>query len=75
MSTAAAKGTTKIGFVNDNGQVVVRNTGLRGTDHLQYVYQLACSHCGENYGANGSDIHDRLCPHCQKGKPGLQFKE
>jgi hypothetical protein len=40
---------------------------------LQYIYQLACSMCSCNYGANGSDIHERLCPNCQKGKPGLIY--
>ena len=35
--------TTEPGFVNLNGQVTIRNTGLPGTDHNQYVYQIACS--------------------------------
>jgi hypothetical protein len=65
--------TTATGFVNRNGQVTVRHTGLPGTDHLQYVYQVACSECGHNYGANGSDIHDRKCPKCQQGAPGLDY--
>ncbi len=49
----SAKGptTTEPGFVSPNGQVTIRNTGLPGTDHNQYVYQIACSHCGEIYGA------------------------
>jgi len=63
--------TTAIGFRNKNGQVVVRNTGKPGTDHLQYIYQLACSKCGGNYGANGTDIHERKCPACQGGAPGF----
>lgn len=29
--------TTKVGFVNDNHQVVIRNTGLPGTDHGQQI--------------------------------------
>ena len=68
-----SKGTTKIGFVNRNGQVVIRNTGLPGTDHNAKVYQLGCSHCGQVYGSNGTDIFDRKCPHhgCQKGERGL----
>jgi hypothetical protein len=33
--------TTKPGYVNRNGQVVTRNTGLPGTDHGQSIYQLA----------------------------------
>lgn len=70
MATEGAD-TTAIGFRNKNGQVVVRNTGKPGTDHLQYIYQLACSKCGHNYAANGSDIHGRKCPACQSGAPGF----
>ncbi len=66
-----SRGTTKVGFVNLNGQVTIRNTDQPGDDHLQYTYQLGCSHCGHNYGANGSDIFERKCPKCQDGKPGL----
>lgn len=65
--------TTCTGYVNRNGQVAVRNTRIPGTDKNQYVYQLACSHCGHVYGANGSDIHLRLCPNCQGGAPGLNL--
>jgi len=65
--------TTKPGFINRNGQSVVRPTGLRGTDHLQYVFVLKCTHCDLEYGANGSDIHERRCPNCQGGRPGLAF--
>ncbi len=70
MSTAP---TTQTGYVNRNGQVTIRNTDLAGNDHLQYTYQLACSHCGHNYGSNGSDIFERKCPkrECQGGKAGL----
>jgi hypothetical protein len=67
------KGTTIPGYVNPHSQVTIRNTQLAGTDHLQYVYQLACSKCGHNYGANGSDIHERKCPKCQGGNPGLEL--
>ncbi len=63
--------TTKTGYVNRNGQVVIRNTDQQGTDHGQRVYQLACSHCGEVYGANGSDIFERKCPKCGGGREGL----
>jgi hypothetical protein len=65
--------TTRIGYVNKNGQVVIRNTGLSGTDHGQAVYQLGCSHCGAVYGANGTDIHERKCPKCQDGRQGLEY--
>jgi Zn finger protein HypA/HybF involved in hydrogenase expression len=65
--------TTTPGYVNRNDQVVIRNTGLLGTDKNQYVCQLGCSHCGHVYGANGSDIHLRLCPQCQSGAKGLEY--
>lgn len=65
--------TTAGGYVNRNGQVVIRNTGLPGTDHMQFIYQLACSRCGNVYGANGSDIHERKCPQCQSGASGLSL--
>jgi hypothetical protein len=63
--------STTPGYINRNGQRVVRATGLPGTDHNQKVYILHCERCGTEYGANGSDIFQRLCPNCQKGKPGL----
>jgi hypothetical protein len=65
------KGTTTPGFVNPHRQEVIQNTGKAGTDHVQYVYELKCQHCAQHYGANGSDIHERKCPVCQGGKPGL----
>ena len=65
--------TTQPGYANRNGQIVIRNTGLSGTDHLQTVYQLGCSACGHIYGANDSDIHLRLCPSCQGGVRGLAY--
>ena len=65
--------TTTPGYVNRNNQIVVRATGLSGTDHGQYVYVLRCSKCQTEYGANGSDIFQRLCPNCQGGRPGLAF--
>ena len=67
---AASQKTTENGYQNKNGQVVVRPTGLQGSDHLQKVYVLKCGRCGFKYGANGSDIHIRLCPECQGGRPG-----
>lgn len=65
--------TTCTGYVNRNGQVVVRNTRVAGTDKNQCVYQLACSQCGYVYGADGSDIHEQLCPDCQGGVPGRGY--
>ncbi len=63
--------TTQPGYVNRNGQVVIRHTGLPGTDHGQMVYELQCSHCSYSCGANGSDIFQRKCPNCQGGAAGL----
>ncbi len=71
--TAGATKTTTLGYVNRNGQLVVQATGLSGTDHGQYVYLLRCSKCQTEYGANGSDIFQRLCPKCQGGRSGLAF--
>lgn len=57
--------TTASGYVNRNGQLVVRSTGLPRTDFGQYIYVLRYSHCSTKYGANGSDIFQRRCPKCQ----------
>ena len=65
--------TTQVGYENPNHQVVVRATGLKGTDHLQHIYVLRCTKCETEYGANGSDIHERRCPTCQNGRPGLTY--
>jgi PHP family Zn ribbon phosphoesterase len=68
------KGTTAVGYVNDtHGQVVIRNTGVPGTDHGQTIYQLGCSHCRHVYGADGADIWERKCPKCQGGKAGREI--
>jgi hypothetical protein len=60
----AAKGTTAIGYVNRHDQTVIRRTDLQGNDHNQRVYVLRCT-AGHEYGANGSDIHLRVCPYCK----------
>lgn len=65
--------TTRPGYKNTNGQVVVRSTALPGTDFGQSIYVLRCTYCSEEYGANGSDIWQRKCPQCQEGRPGLAF--
>ena len=68
-STKAAKGTTSVGYVNKNNQKNNGKTDLQGNDHGQAIYAMACLHCGQRYGANGSDIWQRKCPKCQKGQP------
>lgn len=65
--------STRPGYVNARGQVVIRNTGLQGTDHGQAVYQMGCSVCGHVYGSNGCDIHERRCPLHDRGAPGLKY--
>ena len=72
-STDGTIESTTPGYENRNRQVVVRATGLAGTDFGQYVYVLRCGHCQTEYGANGSDIFQRLCPKCQGGRPGLAY--
>lgn len=67
------KGTTNPGYKNPKGQVVMEDTGKPGTDHNQRIYRLRCTLCNHEYGANGSDIHERKCPNCQSGKPGLEL--
>jgi Zn finger protein HypA/HybF involved in hydrogenase expression len=69
-----SKGTTKTGYVNPNGQVVIRDTGEAGTDFAARNFQLACSQCGHNYGANSGDIWERKCPNCQGGREGLPLR-
>jgi hypothetical protein len=65
--------TTEPGYVNRNGQTVVRRTDKAGTDHGQTVYVLRCRECGHEYGANGTDIFQRKCPKCGGGRPGLAY--
>ena len=64
-------GTTNPGYINSNGQEVLRSTNRAGNDHMQKVYVLRCTKCRRDYGANGSDIHERKCPYCQGGRLGL----
>lgn len=65
--------TVKIGSLNPNGQKCCGHCGVAGTDHGQYAYKTECTRCGYTYGANGSDMHERRCPECQKGAPGIRY--
>ena len=72
MRKQANKGTTKAGYINENGQ---KNLGRIepprvGTDHDQYIHVINCTRCGVIYGSNGSDIFQRKCPKCQRGAKG-----
>lgn len=64
--------TTARGTINQNRQMVLGPTGQEGTDHGQYVYVLRCLDCGEEYGANGSDLWLRRCPACGGGAKGFE---
>ena len=72
-SRAGQGETTKPGSTNSNRQTVVRPTGLPGTDHGQTIYVVRCDECGNEYGANGSDLFQRKCPRCQGGAAGLPY--
>ncbi len=63
--------TTAVGYRNPDGQAVVRRTELPGTRLYQRIVALQCEHCGHEYGADGCDVHNRRCPNCQGGPPGL----
>lgn len=65
--------STQIGVVNPKGQRCAGHRGIPGTDHGQYAYKIECTLCGYVYGANGSDLHERRCPECQGGAPGIRY--
>lgn len=64
--------STRVGYVNPNGQQVLGPTGQVGTDHGQKIYVLKCQTCAHEYGANGSDIAIRRCPACDGGVAGFR---
>ena len=69
-------GTTVPGFQNENGQVVVRDTGFPSESFPgQRIYHLRCTHCGFEDGANGTDIAKRLCPGHQSGVRGETLRQ
>ena len=62
---------TSIGYRNREGQQVIRKTERDGSTPGQRVFILHCTVCDHEYGTDGCDIYDRLCPKCQDGPPGL----
>ena len=62
---------TRIGYVNRDGQEVIRKTTRSGPAD-QRVFVMRCRVCGYEYGAYGCDVDIRLCPKCQDGLPGLR---
>ncbi len=69
--TSGSGESVRIGYVNPNGQRCCGHRGIRGTDHGQYAYKVECIKCGYVYGANGTDMHERQCPQCGGGAPGI----
>ncbi len=67
--------TTKLCYVNRNSQVVIRKTTLPRTDHNSAIIQIGYGLCGEVYGANLTDVHERRFPKCQGGKPGSAYED
>jgi len=65
--------TVKIGYRNQNGQQCAGHFGVKGTDHGPYAYKTECTIYGYVYGTNGSDMHERRCPECQKGAAGIRY--
>ena len=65
---------TQIGYRNGNGQKLIRKTGRPGTLPFQRVFAMKCGTCGHEYGVNGSEAHNRRCPACQDGPPGLPLE-
>ena len=67
--------TTRPGFVNENRQANLgpTNPPIPGNLDGQIVYVMQCLDCRATYGANGCDIHERKCPYCQDGQPGLDY--
>ena len=73
--TVTAVSTTP-GYVNGNGQMVVRDTGVGSESRAgQRVYKVRCSRCRLEYGVNGIDVEKRLCPGCQGGVAGEKLRE
>ncbi len=53
------------GDMNQNGQELVRRTGVRSTTHpFATIWVMRCTVCGREYGCNSCDAHIRRCPHC-----------
>ena len=60
---------TRIGYVNADGQEVVRKTAREGTAS-QRVFVVRCRVCAHEYGAYGCDLDICRCPACQDGARG-----
>ncbi len=68
--------TTRPGYVNENGQMVVGSTGAASEARSgQAVYRVRCGKCVFEYGVSGIDVEKRLCPKCQGGVEGERLRE
>jgi len=70
--------TTEAGYRNRNKQRVLRRVDWVDSEmYGQNSYHLICDRyqCGYEYVTDGISIHQRLCPRCQSGKPGLPVPE
>jgi len=65
--------SVEIDYLNPNCQQYCGHCGVPGTDHRQYAYKTECTICGYVYGTNGADMHERRCPECQEGSPGIKY--
>ena len=65
--------TVQIGFTNGNDQKCRGHRGLPGNLTGALAYKIECLLCGHVYGANGPDVHERLCPNCQDGADGIDY--
>jgi hypothetical protein len=64
----------KKGFINDNNQINLGKTDMKGTDHGQMFYQMECLTCHYQYLSNGTNIKARICP-IGKKKHSYQNKD
>ena len=66
-----AKSTRQPGDTNNRGHVMIAKICRPGTDHNATLWHMRCAECEHEFGANGTDFHNRRCPACQYGAPGL----
>jgi hypothetical protein len=60
--------TTRVGFRNPLGQVVVRKTDDYGGRPFQRLYELQCEECHHRYRRSGFEVHATGCPRCQANR-------
>ncbi len=66
--------STRPGTINRQRQKVLRRVDwIDGGMDGQNVYVLQCQRpgCGFEYSEEGIRVHQRKCPRCDNGKPGL----